>query len=198
VQALAQLRTAPDLAGDEQHAEAFRDHLHETKNHERLVRGLLEARDASPSQVKDAVMTLGGKGFLLFARLQPETPGKLQSHALSYEALEDASYELLLRVARQIAAEERAMIERLLGGVDRSAEASLRPSASPTWRSSSASTSRTRTRSKSRRPPCSNAARASPAAGGSPPSTPTTSRRRATTGSSSRSASPRSAATRRR
>jgi ferritin-like metal-binding protein YciE len=138
VQALAQLRTAPDLADDEQNAAAFREHLQETEEHERLVRSLLEGRGASPSQLKDLVMAVGGKGFLLFARLQPDTPGKLQSHALSYEGLEYASYELLRRVAERaddddvveaagrIAAEERAMMERLSAGVDRSAEASLR------------------------------------------------------------------------
>lgn len=136
-QALAQLRTAPDLAGDPENAAAFREHLAETKDHERLVRDLLEARGASPSRVKDAVMAVGGKGFLLFARLQPDTPGKLQAHAISYEALEYASYELLRRVAERlgddevvevagrIAAEEKAMLGRLAGGVDRSAEASL-------------------------------------------------------------------------
>jgi ferritin-like metal-binding protein YciE len=138
VQALAQLRTAPDLADDEQNAAAFREHLQETEEHERLVRSLLDGRGASVSQLKDLVMAVGGKGFLLFARLQPDTPGKLQSHALSYEGLEYASYELLRRVAERagddevveaagrIAAEERAMIERLSAGVDRSAEASLR------------------------------------------------------------------------
>lgn len=137
MQALAQLRTAPDLAGDPENAAAFREHLAETKDHERLVRELLEARRASPSRVKDAVMAVGGKGFLLFARLQPDTPGKLQAHAISYEALEYASYELLRRVAERlgddelvevagrIAAEEKAMLDRLAGGVDRSAEASL-------------------------------------------------------------------------
>jgi ferritin-like metal-binding protein YciE len=137
VQALAQLRTAPDLAGDPDNAAAFREHLAETEEHERLVRGLLEARGAKPSRTKDAVMALGGKGFLLFARLQPDTPGKLQAHALSYEGLEYASYELLRRsaerlgdeevaeVARRIAGEEQAMIERLTAGLDRSAEASL-------------------------------------------------------------------------
>lgn len=137
MQALAQLRTAPDLAGDPENAAAFREHLAETKDHERLVRELLEARGASPSRVKDAVMAVGGKGFLLFARLQPDTPGKLQAHAISYEALEYASYELLRRVAERlgddevvevagrIAAEEKAMLDRLAGGVDRSAEASL-------------------------------------------------------------------------
>jgi ferritin-like metal-binding protein YciE len=138
VQALAQLRTAPDLADDPENAAAFREHLRETERHEELVRDLLAKREASPSRVKDAVMGVGGKGFLLFAKLQPDTPGKLQAHALSYEGLEYASYELLRRVAEragdlevaevatQIAAEEQAMIDRLCDGVERSAEASLR------------------------------------------------------------------------
>ncbi len=137
-QALAQLRKAPDLAGDPELAAAFREHLTETEGHERLVRNLLEARDAAPSRVKDAVMALGGKGFLFFARLQPDTPGKLLAHALSYEALELASYELLARVAdragedevvgtaQRIGDEERQMMERLEAGYDRAVEASLR------------------------------------------------------------------------
>jgi ferritin-like metal-binding protein YciE len=102
------------------------------------VRLLLEARGAKPSALKDLVMALGGKGFVLFARVQPDTPGKLQAHALSYEGLEYASYQLLRRVAERagdeevvsiaerIAGEEQAMIGRLRDGVDRSAEASLR------------------------------------------------------------------------
>src|SRR2546428_5629964 len=98
-QALAQLRTAPDLAGDPAIAGAFREHLAETEGHERTIRGLLADRDAKPSRVKDAVMWAGGKGFLLFARLQPDTPGKLLAHAISYEGLEVGSYELLHAVA---------------------------------------------------------------------------------------------------
>jgi ferritin-like metal-binding protein YciE len=125
VQALAQLRKAPDVAGSPELAQALREHLVETEGHERTTRELLEARGASPSKVKDVVMGIGGKGFLLFARLQPDTPGKLLAHALSYEGLETASYELLARVARRadeqdvaeaaerIRDEERAMIERL-------------------------------------------------------------------------------------
>src|ERR687884_546249 len=86
---------------------------------------LIEARGAAPSRTKDAVMALGGKGFLLFARLQPDTPGKLHAHALSYEGLELSSYELLRRVADRageeqvvaeadrIADEERQIIQRL-------------------------------------------------------------------------------------
>src|SRR5919108_2138051 len=137
-QALAQLRTAPDIAGDPQLANAYREHLVETEGHEQRVRGLLEARGAKPSLTKDTIMKLGGKGFLLFARLQPDTPGKLHSHALSYEALELSSYELLRGVAERadeapvaetaerIADEERTMMQRLESTFDRAVEASLR------------------------------------------------------------------------
>ena len=137
-QALAQLRTAPKIAGDPELARAYRDHLDETEGQERLVRELLEARGARPSSTKDTVMKLGGKGFLLFARAQPDTPGKLHSHALSYEALELSSYELLASVAERaqepsvveaaerIGGEERRMMERLEGGFDRAVDASLR------------------------------------------------------------------------
>lgn len=137
-QALAQLRTAPDLAGDPKLADIYREHLHETEGHERRVRGLLEARDAKPSAAKDIVMKLGGKGFLLFAKLNPDTPGKLHAHSTSYEGLELASYELLAQVAdragesdvaeaaRAIRDEERAMIERLDASYDLAVDASLR------------------------------------------------------------------------
>jgi ferritin-like metal-binding protein YciE len=137
VQALAQLRTAPEIAGAPELAEAFRSHLKETEEHERITRDLLERRGAKPSRVKDAVMGVGGKAFLLFARLQPDTPGKLFAHALSYEALEHASYELLRRVAERagdddvvqaatrIGEEERAMMETLESNVDAAVGAAL-------------------------------------------------------------------------
>jgi ferritin-like metal-binding protein YciE len=138
VQALAQLKHAPDLAGEPHLGAAFREHLAETEGHERRSRELLEARGASPNRLKDMVMHVGGKGFLLFAKVQPDTPGKLLAHALSYEALETASYELLARTAerageedvateaRAIADEERRMMGRLEGCFDEAMEASLR------------------------------------------------------------------------
>jgi ferritin-like metal-binding protein YciE len=137
-QALAQLRSAPDIAGDEEVARAFREHLSETEEHELLVRKRLEAHGERPSRIKDAVMAAGGKGFILFAKSQPDTPGKLASHAYSYEALELAAYELLQRVAsragddatvevaQRIAGQERAMADRLERSFDRSVDASLR------------------------------------------------------------------------
>jgi ferritin-like metal-binding protein YciE len=136
-QALAQLRDAPDLAGDPTLAGSFRAHLRETEGHERRIRALLEARDAKPSRLKDVVFAAGGKGFLLFARLQPDTPAKLHAHATSYEALELSSYELLRGVAERldeadvvaaaiaIADEEQAMLERLESSYELAVEASL-------------------------------------------------------------------------
>lgn len=82
-------------------------------------------------------MRAGGLGFVLFARFQPDTPGKLAAHAYSYEHLELASYELLRRIAQaagdrpaaelalQIGAEEQAMGERLARNFDRTTSASL-------------------------------------------------------------------------
>jgi len=136
-QALAQLRTAPDLAGEPTLAAAFRDHLAETERQAERVRERLEAHGGSPGRVKDAVMRLGGKGFLLFARVQPDTPGKLCAHAHSYEAFEWAGYEMLLRAAeragdettagaaRAIRDEERAMQERIAATFEAVADASL-------------------------------------------------------------------------
>lgn len=125
LQALAQMVTAPDMAGDPGLAADFRTHCTETERQAQWVRARLEARGGSPSTIKDAIMKLGGKGFLLFARLQNETPGRLLAHAYSYEAMEWAGYAILARtaeladdpetaeVARTIQAEERTMMERL-------------------------------------------------------------------------------------
>jgi ferritin-like metal-binding protein YciE len=138
VQAIAQLESAPNIAGEPGFAKILRDHLRETEGHERRTRDLLEARGTSPSRLKDMVMSIGGKGFLLFAKLQPDTPGKLLAHATSYEGLETASYELLARTAtragepaveqaaREICDEERQMIGRLETCYDPVVEASLR------------------------------------------------------------------------
>jgi ferritin-like metal-binding protein YciE len=129
-QALAQLISAPDSAGDPMIAADFRRHHAETEEQAELVCERLEANGGSPSAVKDALMKLGGKGFLLFARVQPETPGRLLDHAYSYEAMEWAGYQMLegfaahvgdqqtVLAARKIAAEEQAMMERLAAGFD--------------------------------------------------------------------------------
>jgi ferritin-like metal-binding protein YciE len=137
-QALPQMRAAPDLASDPELERIFREHETETEEHERMVRARLEARDAAPSKLKDIVARATAFPFVLFAKSQPDTTGKLVAHAHSYEALELAAYEMLLlvadragdtataEVARAIADQERAMRDRLAANFDRAVEASIR------------------------------------------------------------------------
>ncbi|MDQ3849942.1 MAG: ferritin-like domain-containing protein [Actinomycetota bacterium] len=137
-QALAQLKVAPRMAGDRELAAIFAEHLRETEDQERLVRRRLDERSAGPSKVKDLAGRAGGWGMALFARANPDTPGKLAMHAFSYEHMEIAAYELLRRFAeragddataelsRSVGAQERAMAERLATMWDRALDASLR------------------------------------------------------------------------
>src|SRR5690242_1528812 len=137
-QALAQMRLAPRLAGDPELQRIFIEHIGETEGHERLVREQLERRGAKPSAVKDVAGRVGGWGMILFARFNPDTPGKLAMHAYSYEHMELAAYELLRRIAEragdepvramadQIGDQERSMADRIAAMWDRAVEASLR------------------------------------------------------------------------
>jgi ferritin-like metal-binding protein YciE len=136
-QALTQLRRAPEIAGDEELAAIFERHLIETEEQERRVRERLAAREADPSKLKDLAGRTGGFGMVLFARSQPDTPGKLTAHAFSYEHLELAAYDLLALVAeragdpdtagvaREIREQESAMADRLAASFDRAVGASL-------------------------------------------------------------------------
>jgi nucleoside-diphosphate-sugar epimerase/ferritin-like metal-binding protein YciE len=137
LQALAQLRAAPKIAGDERLSRAFEQHLVETEDQERRVRERLEALGGKPSKLKDAAGRAGGWAMVAFAASQPDTPGKLTMHAYSYEHMELAAYELLGRLAERagdgetarmaaaIGAEERRMAERLEQSFDTAVEASL-------------------------------------------------------------------------
>lgn len=135
-QALAQMVTAPKIAGDPMLAAYFERHYAETEQQASLLQERLEAYGESPSVIKGAIMKLGGKGFLLFAEVMPETPGRLVTHAYSYEAMEWAGYQMLVRfagavgdartveTAKTIGAQERAMMERLESGFDAAEAAS--------------------------------------------------------------------------
>src|SRR4051812_12471553 len=137
-QALAQMKVAPRLAGTPALAGVYADHLRETEHQERAVRERLLQLGAEPSKVKDIAGRVGGWGMVLFARVNPDTPGKLAMHAFSYEHMELAAYELLRRVAQRaadqatvelaerIGAQERAMADRLDQLWDDAVEGSLR------------------------------------------------------------------------
>ena len=80
--------------------------------------------------------------MVAFARLNPDTPGKLAAHAFSYEHMELAAYELLRagrrahrrggdRAGRVVGGEERAMAERLSECFDEAVDASLAQKGDP-------------------------------------------------------------------
>src|SRR6266545_2007983 len=137
-QALVQMERAPAMAGDTELGRIFAEHRVETREHEHAVRVELERRGAAPSTVKDVAGKVGGWGMVLFARLNPDTPGKLAVHAYSYEHMELAAYELLRRMAQRagdehvrelaerIGAQERAMADRVAERWDRAVDAALK------------------------------------------------------------------------
>src|SRR3954469_12250292 len=110
VQALVQMKAAPKLAGSEQLARMYEEHEQETEEHKRLVEERLGALGASTAKLKDVVGGATAVPFVLFAKSQPDTPGKLATHALSYEHMELAAYELLLRVAERAGDAETARV----------------------------------------------------------------------------------------
>ena len=101
VQALVQVERAKEIARDPELAAAFETHVEETQRHERFVRSRLEALSRAPVPYKDLAGKATGIGFALFARFQPDTPGKLAAHAYSYEHMELAAYDLLGRLAKR-------------------------------------------------------------------------------------------------
>jgi ferritin-like metal-binding protein YciE len=137
-QALVQMKIAPKIAGDATLAAVFERHIGETEEQKRRVDERLEALGGSPSKVKDIAGAATAPAFALFAKLQPDTPGKLTAHAFSYEHLELAAYELLSRIAqrandqqtatlaKEIATQESEMARRLSDNWDVAVNASLR------------------------------------------------------------------------
>src|SRR3954468_18482934 len=138
VQALAQMKRAPGIAGGPELAQMYEEHERETQEQKRLIEQRLEAHDASPNKLKDIVADVSGIGMYLFAKFNPDSPGKLAAHAHSYEAMEEAAYEYLWRVAeragdgdtatvaRTILEQEKAMKGRVFDHFDQTVEASLR------------------------------------------------------------------------
>ncbi|MBV8941382.1 MAG: DUF892 family protein, partial [Solirubrobacterales bacterium] len=138
LQALVQVERAKEIAGDPELAAAFAKHVEETQRHERFVRSRLEALSWAPVSHKDIAGKATGIGFALFARFQPDTPGKLAAHAYSYEHMELAAYDLLGRLAKRaedsetelmahmIEQDERTMAQRIEACFDGAVDASLR------------------------------------------------------------------------
>ena len=137
-QALVQMKIAPKIAGDPTLEGDFETHIGETEEQKRRVEQRLEELGGSPNKVKDVAGAVSAPAFALFAKFQPDTPGKLTSHAFSYEHMELAAYELLSRIAaraddqqtaqlaKEIAGQENQMARRLSDKWDLVVNASLR------------------------------------------------------------------------
>src|SRR3954454_4208867 len=138
IQALAQLKRAPKIAGNDTLAELYRAHEQETEEQKRLLEERMDAHDISANKLKDVVADVTGIGMYLFAKFNPDSPGKLAAHAHSYEAMEQAAYEYLSRVAdragdgdtaqvaRAILEQEKAMKDRIFDHFDATVAESLR------------------------------------------------------------------------
>jgi ferritin-like metal-binding protein YciE len=136
-QAIELLEKGSELAGDTELAALYEEHLHETREHQRLVGERLEARGGESSSLKDAAMRAGALNWGMFFQNHPDTPGKLVCFAYAFEHLEIAGYEELKRVAlrvgdeemvalaERIAGEERAAAQKLYGAFDRAVDAAL-------------------------------------------------------------------------
>jgi ferritin-like metal-binding protein YciE len=137
-QAVQLLERGTKIAGDDELAAIYREHLAETREQQRLVEERLRAVGGSPSKIKDAALRLGALNWGVFFASHPDTPGKLAAFSYAFEHLEIGGYELLRRVATRaqdeetarlaitIAAQERAAAARIAGTWDRAVDASLR------------------------------------------------------------------------
>lgn len=114
IQALAQLKRAPGIAGSPELADMYAEHERETQEHKRLIEERLEAHGESPNKLKDVAGSVSGVGMALFAKFNPDSPGKLAAHAHSYEAMEEAAYEYLWRVAERVGDSETADVARTI------------------------------------------------------------------------------------
>lgn len=134
LQAIEQMKRAPRLAGDPDLARIFEEHLGESREHERLVREQLERRGAKPSPVKDVAGRVGGWGMVLFAKLNPDSPGKLAVHAFSCARRLPAGEGTLAAVVREHLEQTRehqrllkARLEQLGSGPAKRARGSRAP-----------------------------------------------------------------------
>ncbi|HET6448916.1 MAG TPA: DUF892 family protein [Conexibacter sp.] len=131
------LEQATAIGGAPELDQAYADHLDETRDQLAVLDELLDARDGSPSRLKDAALTTSALNLGLFFKTQADTPGKLAAFVYAFEHLEIGGYEQLRRVAaaarddevaevaRRILGDEHAAAETILGLFDVAVDASL-------------------------------------------------------------------------
>ncbi len=136
-QSISLLEGGIRLVGEERIAALFEEHLGTTRRQEQELEDRLQARDSSPSKIKDIGLRLGGFNLGGFFGVQPDVAAKLTGFAFAFEHLEIAGYEQLRRVASRagdedvvaaaelISVQEREMAERISGLWDVAVDAAL-------------------------------------------------------------------------
>ena len=136
-QSIQLLKRGEHMAGDDELASIYDEHVRETEEHARLIEHRLDAAGGDTSTLKDVALRWGALNWSLFFRAQDDTPAKLAAFVYAVEHLEIAGYELLKRIAKKsgdpetvevcdrILAEERAMADRVYGAFERAFEATL-------------------------------------------------------------------------
>ena len=137
-QAIQLLEAGPAIAGFDELATVFREHLEQSREHQRAVDERLEELGGSPGRMQALALRGGALNLGAFFGVQPDTPVKLAGFAYAFEALECGAYELLGRTARRagdtataelagrILAEERVAAERVAATWDAAVDALVR------------------------------------------------------------------------
>jgi ferritin-like metal-binding protein YciE len=113
--AVSTLRAGADSVEDPELAAAFRKHLTETEEHERLIQGRLTALGAGSSRLKDVAQKGVAAMTGAVANVAPDTAGKMAIHAYAFEHLEIASYRMLRQVAERAGDQETVQVaDRIL------------------------------------------------------------------------------------
>jgi len=124
-QARVLLSRARRIGGSEL-APAYERHLHQTREHARLVEERLRAHDARRSRLRDAALGIGGVNWSLFFQAQADTPARLAAFAFAFEHLEIAAYEQLRRVASRAGDPDTALVAGRILEDERAAADALR------------------------------------------------------------------------
>jgi ferritin-like metal-binding protein YciE len=103
-QAIRILEAAPSSVDDEILALFLREHLEQTREHQRRVSERLGAHGGRPARIRDSVRRAAGLNAHGFFGAEPESDSttRVAGFAYAFEHLEVAFYELLKRVALEV------------------------------------------------------------------------------------------------
>src|SRR5699024_6258595 len=93
-QAIQMLEAGPKIAEFDELAAVFREHLSESREHQRLVDERLKQLGSGPSRFQSGAMRMSALNMGGFFKAQPDSPVKIAGFAYAFEALECGAYEL--------------------------------------------------------------------------------------------------------